>query len=578
MISIDNLKKKLESIDGQDYGAYQSLLGDYDFSDFTLIVGQIPKDPYAPPHTGIYRIQVSRRDEKIINLDIDSKIKETAFRDFLARRFYDASQEVSKGRRGTGYSGVITINQPGQSLLERNCVIIDEKYIEIRCFVGLPASGRKINSNVAAEMLFNELPEIARLSLFKKNIDLPALNKHIETAEDAEYLRNSLDSLGLIAFIANHSILPRASGSSDKPLNIESAVPFFSPASLKQDITLPHAGRVSGMGIPKGVTLIVGGGYHGKSTLLNAIELGIYNHIPGDGREKCVSLRQTVKVRAYSGRYVVKTDISPFIRNLPFQKDTTAFSTKNASGSTSQAASIVEGIEIGAEVLLMDEDTCATNFMIRDKKMQELVHKNDEPITTFIDRVKQLYSEKKISTILVLGGTGDYFDVSDQVIQMIKFTPLDVTVKAHDISRTSPAKRTIEDGGYPFQTRERIPLPESIDPCNEFGKKGIYTSEVHRLNFGKYIIDLTDVEQLIELSQTKAIGFALDYARKYMDKKISLREIINQVMNDIEKEGLDVLSDRISGNFAWFRGVELALTFNRLRSFDVIQRSGKDSG
>ncbi len=572
MIGIDILKRKLESIDGKDYGAYQSLIGEYNFSDFTLIVGQIPKDPYAPPHTGIYRIQVSRHEEKVINREINSKIKETAFRDFLARRFYDASEEVSKGRRGTGYSGIITINQPGQSILERSCVIIEEKYIEIRCFVGLPASGRKINSEVAVEMLFNELPEIVRLSLFKKNIDMSALKNHMEAAEDAEYLRNMLNSLGLVAFIADHSILPRASGSSDEPLNSASAIPFLSPASLKRDITLPHTGPISGMGIPKGVTLIVGGGYHGKSTLLSAIELGIYDHIPGDGREQCVSLTQTAKVRAYSGRYVVKTDISPFIRNLPFQKDTTAFSTENASGSTSQAASIVEAIEMGAEVLLMDEDTCATNFMIRDKKMQELVHKDDEPITTFIDRVKLLYSEKKISTILVLGGTGDYFDVSDQVIQMIKFTPADVTTKARNIAQKSPVKRTSEDTGYPFQIRERIPLPESIDPCNEYGKKGIYTSEVRRLNFGKYIIDLTDAEQLVELSQTKAIGMALDYARKYMDKKTSLREIINQVMNDIEKEGLDVLSDRISGNFAWFRGIELALAFNRLRSFDVIQR------
>ncbi|MFC1560962.1 ABC-ATPase domain-containing protein [Candidatus Latescibacterota bacterium] len=573
MLNVDILKRKLESIDDEDYGAYQSLIGEYDLSKYKLIIDQIPKDPYAPPHTGIYRIQVRPGDEQVINLKIDSKINEIAFRDFLARCFYDASQKVSKGRRGTGYSGIITINQPGQSILERSCVVINDNIIEVRCFLGLPASGRKINVKVAEDMLFKELPEIVNLSLFKDNINSNTLNKHIEITEDAEYLRNKLDSLGIVSFIANDSILPRESGSSDKPMNKELVVPFVSPESLSVEIKLPHAGMVKGMGIPEGVSLIVGGGYHGKSTLLNAIELGIYNHIPGDGRELCVSLPQTIKVRSYSGRYIIKTDISPFIRNLPLQKDTMSFSTENASGSTSQSASIIEAIEVGANVLLMDEDTCATNFMIRDKKMQQLVHKADEPITTYIDKVKQFYSEKKISTILVLGGVGDYFDVSDQVIQMIKYEPFDVTHKAHEISRISPTKRTIEDEGHPFHTKERIPFPESINPCNEYGKKGIYTSEVHRLTFGKNNIDMTDLEQLIELSQTKAIGYAMDYARKYMDKKSSLKEVIVHVMNDIEENGLDILSNKISGNFAWFRGLELALTFNRLRGFDVIQRS-----
>ena len=572
MLNGNILISKLGSIDGKDYGAYQSLIGEYDFSKYKLIVHQIPKDPYAPPHTGIYRVQVQRNDDQVVNLKTDSKIQEIAFRDFLARRFYNASLKVSVGRRGTGYSGIITINQPGQSILARSCVVIDDNIIEVRCFLGLPASGRDINSKVAKEMLLQELSEIVNMSLFKDNLNMETLYQHIEIAEDAEYLRNKLEALGLVAFIANDSILPRESGISDKPMNKESVIPFRSPESLEVEIKLPHAGLVTGMGIPKGVTLIVGGGYHGKSTLLNVIESGIYNHIPNDGREQCVSLPQTVKVRSYSGRYIVKTDISPFIRDLPFQKDTTAFSTENASGSTSQAASIIEAIEVGSTLLLMDEDTCATNFMIRDNKMQQLVHKADEPITTFIDKVKQLYSEKNISTILVLGGSGDYFYVSDQVIQMVRYQPLAVTHKAHEIARMSPEKRTKEDEGYPFFTKDRIPLHESINPCNEYGKKRIYTSEVHRLTFGGDIIDLTDLEQLIELSQTKAIGYALDYARKYMDEKTSLKEIVAQVMNDIEENGLDILSDKISGNFAWFRGLELAFAFNRLRGVDVIQR------
>jgi predicted ABC-class ATPase len=568
----DILIKKLGSIDSQDYGAYQSLIGEYDFPRFKLIIHQIPKDPYAPPHTGIYRLQVRREDEWIANLKTDSKSQEIAFRDFLARRFYDASQEVSKGRRGTGFSGIITINQPGQSILTRSCVVVDDDMIEVRCFLGLPADRRLIKSSVAEEMLLKELPEIVERSLVKVNFDTDALKRHVDVAEDAEALRGKLESLGLVAFVADKSILPRESGTSDKPLIGGSVVPFCAPERLKVKIDLPHAGGVTGMGIPKGITLIVGGGYHGKSTLLKAIESGIYNHIPGDGREYCVSLPQTVKIRSYSGRRIEKTDISSFIRNLPFQKDTTAFSTENASGSTSQAANIIEAIEVGANVLLMDEDTCATNFMIRDHKMQQLVRKEDEPITPFIDKVNQLYAEKEISTILVLGGAGDYFDVADHVVQMMQYQPLDVTEKALEISRMAPAKRIKEDEAYPFSIRDRIPQPGSINSCNEYGKKGIYTSEVYRLTFGGDIIDLTDLEQLMELSQTKALGFALDYACRYMDEKTPLKEIVKRVMIDIEEKGLDILSDRISGHFAGFRGLELAFTLNRLRGVKVKQK------
>lgn len=572
MIPSQVLREKLNSIDGKDYAACQALLGEYNFKQYSLILQQIPKDPYAPPHTGIYRIQLSRSDKHVINRQVDSKVAEIAFRDFLTRNFYQACLQISKGRRGTGNSGIITINEPGQIIIERNCVVLTAEMIEVRCFIGLPADGRAIKADIAVEMIFGELPEIISRSLFADNVDQDALDRHINTAEDAHFLRDRLPAKNLVAFIADEAILPRESGSSDKPLQSAQAVPFRSPENLRVEFKLPHAGKIKGMGIPGGITLIAGGGYHGKSTLLQALQAGIYNHIPGDGRELCVSLEETVKIRAYSGRYIIKTDISPFIRNLPFRKDTSAFSTENASGSTSQAAGIIEAIETGAKVLLMDEDTCATNFMIRDQKMQQLVHKEDEPITTFIDRVRLLYHEKNISTILVLGGAGDYFEVSDIVIQLNSYIPGDVTEKAKKIAGDSPVKRIVEDSGYPYTIRERVPLPESIDPHNEFGKKGIYAKEVFRLVFGKSTVDLTDLEQLVELSQTKAIGFAIEYARRYMDGNATLREIVIKVNDDIDQHGLDILSDRISGNFARFRSFELAFALNRLRGFDVSQR------
>lgn len=566
------LERKLAAIDGQDYGAYQSLLGDYEFPLFRLTIQQVPKDPYAPPHTGIYRLRVQRGDARIVDRDLRSKIRRIAFADYLARHFFDCSRRIAGGIRGTGYSGIITIDEPGQAILERNSVVVTPDSIEVRCFVGLPAKGRDIKADIARQMLLSELPEIVSASLMAKSIDQDALDRHIAVAEDAEFLRSQLEPLGLIAFVANKAILPRASGTSDKPLVADKVVPFTSPESMAMEINLPNAGPVQGMGIARGINLITGGGYHGKSTLLNALELGIYNHIPGDGREQCVSSGMITKIRAYSGRYVTNTDISPFIRNLPFQKQTSTFSSDNASGSTSQAANIVEAIEAGTEVLLMDEDTCATNFMIRDSKMQQLVSKEHEPITTFIDRARQLHTELGISTILVLGGVGDYFDISDRVIQMIDYRPVDVTDTAHRIAEQAPTRRQVEDEGYPFRIHERVPQPESVSPLNEHGKFRLYAKEVHRLNFGRQVIDLTDLEQLTELSQTKALGFAIDYARQYMDEKRSLREVVELVARDIEQQGIDVISDRVSGHFAWFRALELAFAINRMRGFEAIQK------
>lgn len=572
MLNYNILKQKLSSLDKRDYGKYQKLVGSYDYPLFKLIIEQIPKDPYAPPHTGIYRIQVKRNDERIINMKFTSKIQKVAFTDFLTRCFFKESKKFCKGIRGTGHSGLITINEPGQCILERSSVVVTDEIIELRCFLGMSANGRIVTADIAEEMLFTELPKIVEESLLKENINQNALKKHIEVAEDSEYLRDKLDKLGLIAFIANGSILPRQSSDSDKPMSSEKAITFKSPESLTFEIKLPNAGYIKGLGIKKGITLVTGGGYHGKSTLLSVLERGIYNHVPSDGREYCVSNIKTAKIRAYSGRYVVKTDISTFINNLPLNQDTTSFSTNNASGSTSQAANIVEAIEIGAEVLLMDEDTCATNFMIRDNKMQQLVDKKDEPITTFIDRVKQLYEQKGISTILVLGGVGEYFDVSDCVIQMLEYEPFDVTLKAHHITNKTHTKRKVESDNSNITINERIPLSKSISAVNKHGKFSIFAKDVHRLNFGNQVVDITDLEQLIELSQTKALGYAIEYAKKYMDDKTTLLEVVKHVASDIEENSLDVVSDKISGHFARFRELELAFAINRLNGFDVLQK------
>jgi predicted ABC-class ATPase len=340
-------------------------------------------------------------------------------------------------------------------------------------------------------------------------------------------------------------------------------------------MVLPNRGKISGMGIPEGVTLIVGGGYHGKSTLLNALSLGVYNHIPGDGRELVVSHPKVVKIRAEDGRRIEKVNISPFISNLPFGRDTDAFSTEDASGSTSQAANIIESVEIGGQVLLIDEDTSATNFMIRDHRMQELVAKKKEPITPFIDKVRQLHRELGLSTILVIGGSGDYFDVADLVICMEEYLPRDATEQARGIAARYRAERRAEGGKSFGRISDRRPLGGSLDPRRGGKSVKIGARGMQAIQFGLQNIDLSAVEQLVDVSQTRAIGDAVYFASRYMDGNRTLKEIVHLVMAEVNRKGLDVLSPFSSvgspafGDYAWFREIELAAALNRLRTLEV---------
>ncbi len=568
MNTAKDLRHRLNRIDGRGYKAYRDIEGGYKFDNFELFIHRVQSDPFAPPT--LVRVIVPQSKACFPENTLLPRSREIALRDFITRQFCRAIKKLSKRNdRGAGNSGVITMDAPGQQILERTSVFIDEQRVEARFYIGLPAIGRKIASNVACIMLLSELPEIVQFSLFYENLDKKALFRHIEISEDTDFLRRQLEKLGLIAFVANGSVLPRASGIDQRPLEKEQVVPFESPHSLKTSIKLLNSGTITGMGIKKGVTLIVGGGYHGKTTLLKALETGVYNHIPGDGREFVVSDPGAVKIRAEDGRRIEKVDISPFIRNLPFGKSTRGFSTEDASGSTSQAANIIESLELGARVLLIDEDTSATNFMIRDQRMQELVAKEYEPITPFIDKVRKLYSQMDISTIIVIGGSGDYFDVADKVICMNEYKPYDFTDKAHKIAFEYITSRNIEGGSQFGDISRRSPDAGSLISGQGNRRLKITPKGKNYIGFGKSLVDLSSVEQVVDESQTRAIGEAIYYSSGYMDGKKTVGEIVTLVIVDIEKKGLDVLSKKPAGNFAAFRGIELGFAINRLRILTV---------
>ncbi len=563
-----NLRHTLARIDGRGYKAYKDIRGTYAFPIFTLHIDHVQGDPFAAPSR--LRLCLPQDKAGYPPETFAPKSRRIALCTYLAGRFARAAQRT-RANRGSGKSGLIEIDAPGQQILERTCIGVTPEYLEARFVVGLPASSRRVLGHQAAAMLCEDVPAIARAALVYHNNDAQAIDRYTRTSEDADFLRARLEERGLVAFVANHSILPRRTGIDDRPL--QGAVSFQSPASLQVEFDLPNAGSTAGMGIPRGVTLIVGGGFHGKSTLLNALERGVYNHVPGDGREQVVAHPGAFKIRAEDGRRVAGVDISPFINALPYSRDTRDFSTDNASGSTSQAANIIEALEAGASLLLIDEDTAATNFMIRDQRMQQLIAKENEPITPFVDRVRQLYDQHGVSTILVVGGSGDYFDVADTVIAMENYVPREVTQEARTIAASFQARRWPEGGDSFGALTPRVPLQQSIDPSKGRREVNVKSQGVRTILFGTEAIDLDAVEQLVDPSQTRALAAALVYARhNYMDGRRTLSELLALVMEDIEKKGLDVLSPYPVGDHALFRRYELAAALNRLRTLAVKQK------
>ena len=434
MKSSTELRTMLRSIDHKSYPAYKSLAGTYQFGSFLLSIDHVQGDPFASPSS--LHVEIPHKNAGFPAFTWEKDCSRIALQDFLTRRLASQFEDFNFKAKGSGKSGLLSITRCGQEILERTACEITVKEIIIRFAVGFPANGRTINAPELEKIFFDFLPLCVQKSLYYKNLSARAVEETVFLAEDQAYIRKELSRRNLAAFVADHSILPRQSGVSQKPM--KGSIPFLSPETLQVEMNLPHKGLIRGMGIPKGITLIAGGGYHGKSTLLNALERGVYNHIAGDGREYVITDSSALKLRSEDGRFIKDVDISLFINDLPNKKDTRCFSTLDASGSTSQAAGIVEGMEAGTSLLLLDEDTSATNFMVRDTFMQEVISREKEPITPFLERARDLYEKAGISTILVAGSSGAFFHIADTVIQMDSYRVLDITKKVKELCKKYP--------------------------------------------------------------------------------------------------------------------------------------------
>jgi predicted ABC-class ATPase len=552
-----DLAHTLERIDGRGYKAYKDLQGRrYDFGDFDLLVDHVQGDAYAAPSR--FRALVPIDGAALPPSALASPARSRATRDFLTRAFRAAAHSQQE----------ISIDAGAQTVLDRSACLFSAESVELRFRVDLPAAGRRILGRKAGALLLDHLPRIVRTAAFADQLDRGAMDRHAATVEDQDALRRSLADAGLVAFVGNGAILPRRSGIDDRPL--ADAVVFQSPPSLEVAFQTPNSGEIHGMGVPRGITLIVGGGFHGKSTLLRAIETGIWNHIPGDGRERVVADPGAVKIRAEDGRAVHAVDISPFISHLPAGRGTSSFNTELASGSTSQAAALVEALETGSKTLLLDEDTSATNFMIRDQRMQSLVIKEQEPITPFVDRIGELRDELGISTVLVMGGSGDYFDHADTVIQMDAYHPREVTATAHQIASQHVTGRKEERETKLTSSEPRRLEGSSLRPERRPGRWKIQARGVDTLIFGRTDVDLRAVEQLEDPSQLRAIGWLLGRLSEKTGAGIEPLPGIDEMLERLRGGDWDWLNGRPDGDLALPRLHEVMATLNRMRGVRLL--------
>ena len=603
-----DLKRLLTSIDHKSYPAYKDVRGAYDFNTYILSIDHVQGDPFASPSK--VSIQVRHAKAGFPAELFDTPWKKTALEDYLLRCFSREIGRLSFKAKGSGKSGLIEIGR---------------NEITARFEVGFPAFGRTINSGELIRIFFDFLPGCVENVFFYRRQNTAEIKKRITLADDQQFIRNELKRLDLVSFVADGSILPRETGVSDRPM--KGSVAFHSPDSLRITLNLPGHGPISGMAIHRGITLIVGGGYHGKSTLLKALESGVYNHIPGDGREYVITDETAVKLRAEDGRSINHVDISLFIRDLPNKKDTTCFSTADASGSTSQAAAVIESIEAGTRAFLIDEDTSATNFMLRDDLMQRIVSRDKEPITPFIERARDLYKQAGISTVLVAGSSGAYFFIADTIIQMDAYRPFDITEMVKNACEQEASKPAIQAPGFKLPTAGRklaaggtgravgaMALDfgdsraeaggesqeegENSGRSGRFGNRGGSASDAGRFERGrggrreadrnsdrntrikvrvhdkhsfqvaKEPVDLRFVEQLADSEQTAALAQMVRYClEKGLLERCTVQETVATLLKAYEADGLSVFSDAsyAAMGLAMPRVQEIYACLNRFR-------------
>ena len=563
MLPWERLRDKTLTLDGKPYAAYKSLEGAYRFERFVLFIDEVPVDPPATPVP--IRVRMDQAEAQIPRALWTTSVRRSALEDFVGRRWHEAARRIGRARGGRGG---IFIEPGGQAILARTTCRVSEDSVEVRAHAILPAEGRKASGRQVQTLWFEDLGQIVESALVFAPHAAEG-ERHVDAADDHHALRALLAERGLVAFLADGSMLPR-DPESDRPA-LARLVTFQAPPEVSVTLDLPHRGAVSGMGIPRGVTVIVGGAFSGRSTLLRAIASAVYAHLPGDGREYCAAAADAVWIRADDGRHVEGVNLAPFIAALPGGEDPARYHGAATPPLVAEVASITEALEAGTSLLLFDEDSTAPRLLARDPLWRHLRPEARESVTPLADLVRPLYAESGVSTIIA-GGTGSSLPgVADTVIAMEGFRPSVVTAAAKELSAQWPAVRVAEVRGF-GGTHHRVPLGDSLSFLR--GRRlRPDASGAGSLILALETIDLRALAQLADASQVRGVGAALVFAaeRGYADGTRTVREILSVLDGDITAGGVDVLSPRDYpvGDIALPRRQEIAAVLSRLRTLRV---------
>ena len=559
----------LKELDGQPIESYQQIVGDYDFTRY--VIKCHPFRVHGPLIQPLFSIRVPQTIAEIPEVLFESPIRRTALEDFLLRAFSaEIDQLASFDMHGTAKRNIV-VSKPDQAILPRNTILVTGEYVDLRVEIQLPLQQMSVDGVLTyavdgirmQEILYDELMEAVVNSLLYCNMNAQEVESFVQSMDNTDRLRQHLSASGQVAFLAEGSLLDRAE-LSDLP-DYEHAVPLELADGLGEPVDTPYAGTINGLVIPSGLTVIVGEADGGRIEIMDALAHGIYNHVRGDGREHCVTVPDAVEIISEPGRSVQNVDLSAFYR-----ADTSKlqFSSEWADSFDSQAASLVEALEAGARVLLIDEQTSCPTFLGTDSRLDEVM--GEASHISLAARARQMVDELGIS--IVIAGSNlvaEYIPVADTVLQVSKSMVSNITELTKELE-IRPAASAPSMPLSPLLSRLRWIMPSSIDPS--IGRDDVFVKveEDGFMQFGRTIMDAEDLTQLVSSDQLRAIGLTFYYLKlRYVDEGYSLREILDLVDRDISNEGLNALARDLCGNLARPRRYEIAALLNRLPTFRV---------
>ncbi len=557
----------LMDIEGKDSSEYARLVGDFDFSRFVLKISQVPAESSTSP--ALFIVRVPQIIAGFPPHYFDTPVRRTALEDFLTRKVADQIDTLAQYNEEGISRRHLSVAMPGQKILPRTSMLVTEEYVEARIYVMLPQRDGRVDGERVRDIFFEELASVVNASLVYCNLDERELTAFVNSMEDADQIRQTLSMRGLLGFVADGSMLARM-GNTDFP-DYEAVTPLRVDSDIQVEMEVPNGGTIKGLGIPAGLTLILGDSYSGRIDLMKALAAGIYNHIPGDGRELAVTVPDAVSVAAEPGRSVQKVDVSLFIKEMEAGSQPAEFSTAEAEPSASQAAGVMEALEIGARAFLFDESTSAAAFLTRDTRLSSLMPEAERRIAPLAQRARHMVDDLGVSIVVAgAASVAEFIPVADTILRIDEYAVYDVTQAAKALD---PAQFQIEEDPNPpdfAQERNRWVVPSSIDSSKGTDDQHIVAESIELLRFGRGLINLQNITQMADKHQTATIGLILYYARlRYMDESRPLREVMDLIDRDLGTEGLEVLSRDLRGDLARPRRYEIAAALNRLSSLRV---------